>query len=98
MCSTQHYSECHPAFLTCKKEQADNISNFLKKIIEKKITSLLMKMHQKAPKSFQTPLHMMSKFGELNLLQHLIQLSESNHLRQFMDQSLFQGDFRSVYF
>ena len=37
-------------------------------------------MHQKAPKSFQTPLHMMSKFGELKLLQHLIQLSESNHL------------------
>ena len=55
-------------------------------------------MHQKAPKSFQTPLHMMSKFGELNLLQHLIQLSESNHLRQFMDQSLFRGDFKSVYF
>ena len=54
--------------------------------LEHKITLLLMKMYQCAPKGFQAPLHMASKLGDLVLLKNIIELFEST----FMIDGLFK--------
>ena len=48
-------------------------------------------MHQN--NSFYDPLYMATKYGNTILLKHIISISESKYLRQFMNKSVEQGDF-----
>ena len=54
-------------------------------------------MHRNAPKSFQLPLHIASKEGDSDLLKLCIQISESENLRQDLDDLLDNCDFSQHY-